>query len=113
MDEERSGSLPDGLRLERMTSAGDVVVLVHGDVDVASAARVRDEIVDAAAGGAPFVTVDTQGVTFIDSSGLSALVEARDRLRPATSLRLAGVDVQLRRLLEISGLASEFPIVDR
>jgi anti-sigma B factor antagonist len=112
MAEEQPPPMPAGLRLERVTTEDDVVVIVHGEVDMATAPRMREELVDAAAKAPSHVTLDTRGVSFIDSSGLSALVQARDALAPATTLRLAGLDPHLRRLLDISGLLEEFEILD-
>jgi anti-sigma B factor antagonist len=112
MEDERAQPMPAGLRLERVTSADEVVVVIHGEIDIASAGRVRDEVVHAASSKQPSVTVDFRDVSFIDSSGLSALVEARDLVAGASSLRLRGVGGHLRRLLEISGLITEFEIID-
>ena len=112
MEDDRAQPMPAGLRLERITSADEVVVLVHGEIDIASADRVRDEVVHAASSKPARLVVDFGGVSFVDSSGLSALVEARDLVAGVTSLLLRGVDRSLRRLLELSGLIGEFDVLD-
>ena len=113
MGHDRPEPAPAGLRLERVTASDDVRVIVHGEVDIATASRLREEVVEAGASKPPHVTLDAGGLSFIDSSGLSALVEARDALAPATGLRLTGVNGHFRRLLQISGLLGEFEIVER
>ena len=112
MEDERAQPMPAGLRLERVTSTDEVVVLVHGEIDIASADRMRVEVVHAASSKPQRVIVDVRGVSFIDSSGLSALVESRDLVANVTSFRLRGVGGNLRRLLEISGLLGEFEVLD-
>jgi len=58
---------------------GGVVVEVRGEVDVASAQRLRDVLHDVASRLRPTaITVDLLHVTFIDSTGLGALVAGLD-----------------------------------
>jgi anti-sigma B factor antagonist len=113
MGQDQPEPTPAGLRLDRVTTTDGVHVIVHGEVDMATAFRLREELVDAGSSKPPHVTIDAAGVSFIDSSGLSALVEARDVLAPATNLRLTGLNGHVRRLLQISGLIDEFEIVER
>jgi anti-sigma B factor antagonist len=112
MGEDRPRVPPTGLRLDRAGTADDVRVIVHGDVDIATATPLREELVRAGSSKPAHVTLDAADLAFIDSSGLSALVEARDALGPATGLRLTGVNDRFRRLLTISGLLEEFELVE-
>ena len=58
------------------------------------------------------VVIDFRELTFIDSSGLAALVRARNRASGLRrELRLRGVGGQVRRLLDITSLSSDFTIV--
>ena len=50
------------------------LVTVAGEVDIATAPQLAETLADAANGGT--VRVDISGVTFLDSSGLHALVAA-------------------------------------
>lgn len=76
----------------------------EGDLDLATAGALRDEIMEAREAGAGEVTVDLSGVGFMDSVGLSLLVTAHKRLREdGASMRLV-LPEKLRRLFEISGL---------
>ncbi|MEZ5234307.1 MAG: STAS domain-containing protein [Acidimicrobiales bacterium] len=57
-----------------------VQVALRGELDIDSAPRVRSELAAAVESGAPTVLVDLHDVTFMDSSGLSALVAAGQAL---------------------------------
>ena len=83
---------------------GHVVVHLHGDLDVATAPRVRAALLDAIEGGGN-VVVDCTGLEFLDSTGLGILIAARTRARTAGgSLLLTGVRPQLERLLAVTGV---------
>ncbi|HUY30153.1 MAG TPA: STAS domain-containing protein [Acidimicrobiales bacterium] len=94
---------------------GDVpVVMARGEVDVSTAPALRTELLSVG-DGAPFVVVDLSGVTFLDSTGLGALIAARgqpgesDGLR---ELRLVVTRPQIRKVLEVTGLTSVFAVHD-
>ena len=52
---------------------GWAVVTATGDVDLASAPRLRERLVEAIEHFGPFVVVDLSGADFLDSSGLGVL----------------------------------------
>ena len=58
------------------------------------------------------VTLDLSGTTFIDSSGLGVLVGALKRLREAggESIALSGMQDQVRKVFEITGLTTLFTV---
>ncbi|MEW6155060.1 MAG: STAS domain-containing protein [Actinomycetota bacterium] len=86
---------------------GSPVVRVTGELDVATAPRLQQEL-QALSGSAPaLVTLDLAETEFIDSTGLRAIVVA------VKDLRASGGDLVVRspspstaRLLEISGLSA-------
>lgn len=79
-------------------------VRFEGDLDLATAGALRDEILDARNNGADRLVVDLSGVGFVDSVGLSLLVTVRNRLdEEGVEMRLV-LPEKLRRLFEISGL---------
>ena len=66
----------------RQVSDGSAVVEIHGEVDISSAPRLWQVLVDATNGLRPtFVMVDLLHVTFIDSTGIGALVAGRNHAR--------------------------------
>jgi anti-sigma B factor antagonist len=68
-----SGALINAAR----AADGAVVVDVRGEVDIESADRLRRILSDAARVHPPRIMVDLLCVTFIDSTGLSALMAGR------------------------------------
>ncbi|MGH8912747.1 MAG: STAS domain-containing protein [Acidimicrobiia bacterium] len=90
--------------------AGDHARLrVSGEVDLSNAHTVFES---AATIEARSVTVDLSEVTFMDSSGLAALIEAMNGLSAVHVLVKAGSRVE--RLLEVSGLEEhlDFTLVE-
>jgi anti-sigma B factor antagonist len=90
--------------IERSRVDGAARVAVAGEVDVDTAPRMRDALLEAIADGEP-VVVDLSSVTFMDSTGLSALVVAHRAAEVSgIPLRLRGVPRQLMKLLTLTGL---------
>lgn len=97
-------------------SHGDVLlVVVRGEHDIYTAPALRDRLEDAMSAAPTGVVVDLSGATFLDSSILGALLEARRQ----ASERAMGYAVCLgedpepgvARILEITGLVPVFPVV--
>lgn len=63
------------LRLVVTTHDGYVLIRATGEMDLSNAATVGDAVHDAIADGFATVLVSLSGVSFIDSTGLSALVQ--------------------------------------
>jgi anti-anti-sigma factor len=88
------------------------LVRVRGVVDALALPQVSRELTDAQRGTGP-VYVDLQGVTFMDSRGLGALLAANERSREgAAPVRIYRPSEAVRRLLEVSGVASVLPEAD-
>ena len=85
---------------------------LSGDIDLATADDVVTRGANLLARSAPGVPlmVDLGGVTFLDSSGLSALVRLRRAAEAQGSqVLLRDVPDRVAALLELSGLAEYFP----
>ena len=54
----------------------DVNLTLQGELDLASSQRLEDELIHLEGDAPPLITLDLRGVTFIDSTGLSALINA-------------------------------------
>jgi anti-sigma B factor antagonist len=91
---------------------GAVVVQLAGELDLYNAHAVRDELLAAAARSPDRLVVDLSGVTFIDSTGLGVLIEARTRLPNRRAFLLAAPGLETKRALEISGLDRHFAVHD-
>jgi anti-anti-sigma factor len=83
---------------------GQAIVSVSGEMDPAAAAHFR-EILRTAQQGSADVIVDLSRMTFIDTTGISALVGARKKA-PDRQFHVVGVTKQIRRVFEITGVAS-------
>jgi anti-anti-sigma factor len=88
---------------------------LRGEIDIDVSEAVRERVLRAVrdAAGQP-VVIDMAEVSFIDSSGLSALVAG---LRLAHGhggdLRLVNVGSKTRRIFEVTGLAEQFGVDGR
>ncbi len=97
-------------------SAGRVVVAVRGDLDVGTVPALRGALAELIDGhGACSVVIDMEGLTFIDSAGIHALVEALKRLRRGGGdLTLTGVNPGAYKVLDVCALTGVFcPPSDR
>jgi stage II sporulation protein AA (anti-sigma F factor antagonist) len=81
------------------------VVELPPEVDLSNASEVLAGLLSAINRGATHLIVDARAVRFMDSSGLNALVRARQRTEAMSgSLHVVAPNHRLRRLLEISRL---------
>jgi len=87
-------------------AGGDRALLTFsGEVDYAVASRFRQALVDLAEAGIVHLDLDLEGVSFIDSRGLSVLLHVRRRvLRQGGSLRVVALSPQVQRVLRVTGL---------
>jgi anti-sigma B factor antagonist len=103
-----------GFGVEVTAAAGATIVRVTGDVDLATSPRLKEALDEAIATGADTVRLEMGQVTFLDSSGISVLVDAQQRLQEGSAkLVLHGVGDHIKRVLEISGLGSFFELSDQ
>ena len=93
-------------------SVSDHVVLeIGGEIDVYTAPRLRERLIDMVGSGEKNVIVDLGRVEFLDSTGLGVLVGAHRRLRATGgSLRLVCPHERLLKIFRITGLDSVFEI---
>ncbi len=102
-----------GAAFERADRAGELVLVVTGEIDIATAPELRCELEALSRGAHSPVVVDLAGVTFLDSSGISALVAARQALAGSdVTLVLLEPSSPVRLVLEMSGVDALFEIRD-
>jgi anti-sigma B factor antagonist len=95
------------------TVDGWQVLCLAGEVDVATAPRLRDRLVQLINEGPPQLVVDLSGLSFIDSMGLGALVSGLKRARAQDGdLRLAGPTDHVAKVLSITRLDQAFLVGD-
>jgi anti-anti-sigma factor len=89
------------------------LVRIDGEVEFATAPRLRTTLLDLARDGATPVVLDLAEVPFLDSAGISLLIQAKKRLATIGSdLVLRAPQPNIRRVLEISGVTELFRIED-
>jgi len=81
-------------------------------LDMGTEGDLADELARAVATDAKHILLDLSGVTFIDSMGICLLVNAQRRVA-AGRLRLLPVEGEVRRLLELTGVAKYLAFVSQ
>src|ERR687893_2887603 len=90
---------------------GYAVLSVHGEVDVYTAPRFRERLIELVTEGRHQIIVDLQGVDFLDSTGLGVLVGGLKRLRSHDGdLVLVCTQSRILKVFEITGLTKVFAI---
>jgi anti-anti-sigma factor len=95
-----------------LADAGTAVVTVVGEIDYSNADDVSAGIRDAIADWSPaIVQVDLKDATFIDSTGLGALIEGyRAATESECTLVLVNPTAGFRRVLSLTGLDDLFGV---
>lgn len=100
------------VRTEVSDVAGWTVVSVYGEVDVATAPSLREQLIDLVSDGSTKLVLDLEGVDFLDSTGLGVIISALKRARTqGGDLRLVCTQARIRRLFEITGLDKAVPLL--
>jgi anti-sigma B factor antagonist len=91
---------------------GDADVLVlRGEIDVYTAPRLRQALIDLVSQGATDIVVDMDKVDFLDSTGLGVLVGGLKRVKSNDGdLRLVVTQDRIMKIFDITGLSKVFPI---
>jgi anti-sigma B factor antagonist len=98
---------PAAFVIERAAVRDDVTLLIfRGELDLAAASSMRSRV-DALAGSA--VVIDLRDVTFLDSSALRELLNARESVvRRGGRIVLSGVPASVQRLFDMTGTSDLF-----
>ena len=90
------------------TREGLVEIVLEGEIDLANAHRVGQEISAAITNRTAAATIDLSGVTYMDSAGLHILFGLAARL-PTLQIAfelIAPLGSQVRRVMDLCGLTS-------
>jgi anti-sigma B factor antagonist len=92
---------------------GAIVIVIGGELDLASAPRLDEEVQTALSSEAETLILDLRELAFMDSTGLSVLVRAHQAAEDA-GRRLIVVQgpAQVARLLSLTGVAERLTVVD-
>jgi anti-sigma B factor antagonist len=88
---------------------GDVVATIRGDLDLGAGPSLLRAIEDVFATAPPSVTLDLAGITFLDSSGLGALLTVHARCQ-SVGIAFSAVNPPpaVSRVLELTNLTEVF-----
>lgn len=99
------------LSLETEAVADRTVLRVTGEIDVYTAPRLRERLVELADSGTRHVVVDLELVEFLDSTGLGVLVGGLKRARASEgSFVLVCDQPRLLKIFRITGLERVFEL---
>ena len=100
----------EALTIEVQHGRDGAIVTAAGEIDLASAARLRECLLELAGSGRPLIA-DLDQVGFIDSAGLSALVGAAKRADACGgSLQVVCARPRIRQVFRLAGLNRRIPL---
>ena len=98
-------------RVEVHTEGRATVIAVGGELDLASAPALEAELEAAAQSDAELLVLDLRELEFMDSTGLSVIVKAHQRLsEEGRALSLVRGPQQVQRLLDLTGVAERLQL---
>ena len=109
------GSLIEECRLaiRSQGNAASHVIEVFGELDIATAPRLDEELRRIEGLDGKQVLLDLRGLDFIDSEGVRVLLAAARRFRSgSTRLRMFRGGPEIERILRILGLDNDLPFLD-
>jgi len=89
-----------------------VITVNETRIDASAAIRFKDSMRALTENGPPQAVLDLSKVTFVDSSGLGAIVASMKQLRPGQRLDLAGLTPDVAKVFRLTRMDSVFMIHD-
>ena len=101
------------LSLDTRSEGEWTVVSVGGEIDVYTAPKLREALLELVNAGRYQLIVDVEAVDFLDSTGLGVLVGGLKRVRANDgNLRVVCTQERLLKIFRITGLTKVFAIHD-
>ena len=101
------------LSLDTRTQGEHMVVQIAGEIDVYTAPKLREVLIELVNEGHYHLVIDVEGVEFLDSTGLGVLVGGLKRVRAHDgSLAVVCTQERLLKIFRITGLTKVFSIRD-
>ncbi|MFG2132813.1 STAS domain-containing protein [Streptomyces sp. NPDC048751] len=99
------------LKITPRDAATGPVLEIGGELDYSNAAELRDRVARFTLEPGQCLILDLAGLEFCDSSGITAMIAARNHARAAgADVALTGVPANTLRILRIVGLDQIFTI---
>lgn len=112
MRSEEPGA-PRPFRIDVEPHRATVVVAAHGEIDLATAGTLSGELREVIDAGFRRVALDLRDVSFIDSTGLRAVLEAREvAAGKGVDLMLIPGPEPVQRLFDVTGTGAVLNFVD-
>lgn len=101
------------LTIDVQKKNGAAVLAVNGEVDVFTAPKLREQLIDLVERGEHHIIVSLEGVDFLDSTGLGVLVAGLKRVKVHEGwLSVVCTKEKILKIFRITGLTKVFPIHD-
>src|ERR1700744_6483503 len=99
------------MRIEHSTEEGVTFLIVSGEIDTSNAGQLRAAGEEALTDFTGTLRIDLSGVEFMDSSGISALLEIRRQAHDAQHILFLEQPSHKGRVVrELTGLTEQFQI---
>jgi len=105
--------IKEGLAIRSERDGASHLIEVFGELDIATAPRLDEELYRIEAEDAEQVLLDLRGLDFIDSAGVRVLMAASTRCRSCSiRLHMFRGSPEIDRMLRILGLDTHMPFLD-
>lgn len=106
-------SVQSDFRVEVRTEGRAAVVVVRGELDLATSPELEEQLRRIWDTGNEQLVIDLRELEFMDSTGLSIIVKAHQRLTDdGRQLSLVRGSQQVQRLLDLTGVSERLKLVD-
>ena len=110
MSDDTKPSPSDVLYVATSYDDGTATIVLVGEFDMSGAAHFWASVGEALEMRPPSIVVEARGVTFIDSSGIAALIRAHEAANQAgVAFRVREPSPMLRRMAELTGVTHLLP----
>ena len=108
-----SRTVQSHFRLEVRNQGRATVIAVSGELELASSPALQEELDRVAVSDSQMLIIDLRELDFMDSTGLSVLVRAHQRIEEqGRQLAMVKGPQQVQRLLSLTGVAERLTLVD-
>jgi anti-sigma B factor antagonist len=106
-------SVQSDFRVEVRTEGRAAIVVVRGELDLATSPELEEQLARVWDTGNEQTVIDLRELEFMDSTGLSIIVKAHQRLTgEGRQLSLVRGSQQVQRLLDLTGVSERLKLVD-
>jgi anti-anti-sigma factor len=99
--------------VEVRTEGAAAVIVVRGELDLATSPELEQQLEQVWGSDTQVLIIDLRELEFMDSTGLSIIVKAHQRLSEAgRKLSLVRGSQQVQRLLDLTGVSERLRLVD-